>query len=370
MYNNNIRLLIIVTTKFELDGITNNIMNYYKYMDKSDMKVDFAVPNIVPDRLKNIIKANDGTIFELPYRNNNPIKYLINLKRIISKNNYNIVHAHGNSSTLALEMYAAKSAGINIRIAHSRNTMCKYKTINKVLRPIFDRNTTHGFACGVDAGKWLFRNNEFKVIKNGNDIEKFKPNQKVRRQVREKYDLQGKKVIGHVGHFNYQKNHEFLIEVFNELVRINPNTILFLIGDGKLRPFIKEKVEKMGLMDKVVFIGKSLEVEKLIQAMDVMVLPSRYEGLPNVSIEWQIACIPSVFSDGITKEIAITDLVHFMSLESGALEWAKLLDQIELVDRNEVSDRVVKQITDAGFNIEENSKELKKIYTNLLTEIK
>ncbi|TYQ15961.1 UNVERIFIED_CONTAM: glycosyltransferase involved in cell wall biosynthesis [Acetivibrio alkalicellulosi] len=359
------RVLIIMTTTMEISGITMSVMNYYRYMDKNDMSIDFIAPNVVPKRIRDEIELNNGKIFELLMRRRNPIKYFNTMRKIISEGKYDIVHAHGNSCTLALEMLAARLEAVKVRIAHSRNTTCVHRLIHKLLRPIFDTSYTDGFACGVEAGKWLFRRNKFTVIKNGNDIDKFAFNQKTRQEYREKYKLNGKKVIGHVGYFNYQKNHEFLIEVFNDLVKINPEYVLLLVGDGSLKEDIKSKVKKLGLENQVIFIGKSLEVERLVQAMDIMVLPSRYEGLPNVVVEWQIACLPCLVSDKVTKEVKLTDLVEFMPLEAGSKEWANKINKIKLIDRNLIKDSIVKQITRAGYNVKENAKELKKLYIEL-----
>lgn len=363
------KILIILTTKFEMCGITNSVMNYYRCMDKSDMIIDFVVPNKIVNRLRTEIENNGGKIFELQMRNRNPIIYLKKLTKIIQTGEYDSVHAHGNSCTLAVEMYAAKIAGTKIRIAHSRNTTCIHKALHIFLRPIFDRTYTHGFACGKDAGRWLFRDKQFTVITNGNDIDKFAFNRTIRHEYRKKYNLEGKKVIGHVGLFNFQKNHEFLIEVINELVKICPNCILIAVGDGELKPSIEQKVKEMGLMDSVIFTGQSLEVEKLIQAMDIMILPSRYEGLPNVVIEWQIACLPSLISDKVTREVQLTNLVEVMPLEAGAEVWAKRISQIVLVDRDSIKEQVVRQITEAGFNVKENAKELKRLYRSLMNEM-
>lgn len=359
---------MVVTTKFEISGITNSVMNYFRYMDKTDMNIDFLVPNLVPDRLRKEIENNGGKVFELLMRNRNPLKYMNKMESIVKNGNYDIVHAHGNSATLAVEMLAAKKAGTKIRISHSRNTTCKYLFIDKLLRPLFNRTYTQGFACGEEAGKWLFGNKKFTVITNGNDVERFTFNKNIRYEYRRAYNSEGKRVIGHIGSFNYQKNHEFLINIFYELLKINSECVLLLVGDGDLRPSIEDKVEKLGIRDKVVFAGKSLEVEKLVQAMDIMVFPSRYEGLPNVVVECQIACLPSLISDQITREVQITDLVEFLALEQGPKAWAQKINQMGQIEREDVKKDVINQITDAGFNIKENAKELKEIYKKLYKE--
>ena len=359
------KILNIVTTRFEISGITNSVMNYFRYIDKSDMSIDFLVPNKVPSRLKDEIESNGGRVFEVE-RNRRPLSYFNNLVSIISKEKYDIVHAHGNSSTLVIEMLAAKKAGVNIRIAHSRNTTCKYLKIDKILRPLFHRYYTHGFACGEAAGKWLFGNRKFTVITNGNVIEKFAFRENVRKEYRKKYNIENQKVIGHVGSFNYQKNHEFLIDIFKRIINLDSNYTLMLVGDGPLMPSIQDKVRSLNIEDKVIFIGKSFEVDKIVQAMDIMVLPSRYEGLPNVVVEWQIAGLQSVISDCVTKEVMLTENVEFLPLETGADLWANEIIKTKLVDRKLEREKIISEITKAGFNVKENAKDLKKIYLNLV----
>lgn len=324
------KLLIIATTVFDLDGITNTIMNYYLNMDKSDLLIDFAVPNTLSERLKNPILENGGSIYELPMRNRNPFLYWFQLRWIIYSNHYDIVHAHGNSATLAIEMSAAKMGGTKVRIAHSHNSSCNHPVINRFLKPIFYKMYTHGFACGKDAGKWLFGTKTFTVLNNGTDIEKYAFDSKVREEFRRKYNLTGKKVIGHVGNFVYQKNHEFIIRTFYELTKINSESLLMLIGDGILFQKIKQMILKLGIQDKVIFVGRTLEVPAFLQAMDVMILPSYFEGLPNVVVEWQIAGLPSIVSDTVTSQVKLTNLVEFMSLSSGPKAWAERMNKIPL----------------------------------------
>ena len=347
-------------------GVSTSIMNYYDFMDKTDMKINFVVPNHVEARLKNHIKNNGGKVYELMTRETNPLRYMKDLIKIIKTGHYDIVHAHGNSCTLLMEMVAAKIAGVKIRIVHCRNTICTHLTIHRLLRPFFNRSYTHGFACGIDAGKWLFGKKPFTVITNGNDIEKFTYNSEIRQEYRQKYHLEGKKAIGHVGCFNYQKNHNFLIDTFYELTKKDPDYVLFLIGDGGLRSEIENKVKQLGIDNKVIFVGKTLEVSNNLQAMDIMLLPSRFEGLPNVVIEWQIACLPSIVADTVTKEAKITDLVEFMPLEAGVKAWARRITEVEIMDRQNISESILKEIREAGFDMKDNAKVLKSLYLSFV----
>lgn len=360
-----IRILLIMTNSMGYTGVSAVVMNYYTFMDKSGMQIDFVIPNKVEERFINQIEGNGGKLYELFMKEKNVILYFAKLLKIIRAGNYDIVHAHGNSSTLFLEMAAAKIAGVKVRIAHSHNSTCAHKIVNKILRPFFLRSYTHGFACSKKAGRWLFKDRSFTVIPNGIDTEKYSFNDQTREEYRKRYHLQDKKVIGHVGAMNDQKNHDFLIDIFYELSKMDPKYILVLIGDGDLRQEITRKVTVLAIEDKVLFLGKSLEVPKLLQAMDIMLLPSRYEGLPVVMLEWQCAGLPMIVSDKVTKEAKLTELVEFMPIETDAREWAKRINEIRILDRNDSKDLLISKIRHAGYDIRDSAVKLKRIYENL-----
>lgn len=356
------KVLIISTTKFDLDGITNVILNYYRAMDKSDMQVDFVIPNEIRDDLKLELEFFGSHIYKISGRNSKPWSYVNRLAKLIRENNYDIVHAHGNSCTLTLEMYAAKTGGVKVRIPHSHNSTCKHKIVHKLLRRPFDSCYTQAFACGEKAGDWLYGTEAFEIINNGIEISNYKYNVGIRQKYREKYKLNEKMVIGHVGNFNYQKNHEYLIEIFAELFKSDRNYRLMLIGDGELKPNIEKQVKDLGLSGAVIFIGKTLDVHQFLQAMDMMVMPSRFEGLPLTLVEAQSACLSCFVSDIVSKEAAITDLVKFISLEKSPKEWANIINESNIINRDERKEEICNEIINAGYSINENAKKMKLLY--------
>lgn len=367
VFNDMLKILIINSVGLKLEGITNSIISYLEAFERSDMEIDFALVNqTCHPKILEIIKEADCGIHILPPRKKKTFRYFLALFHLIRKNRYNIVHAHGNSATLAIEMWAAKLAGCKVRIVHSRNTCSDYPKLDKILRPFLNVSYTQGFACGIEAGKWLFGKNEFRVIPNGKDISKFAYDPQKRNEYRSKLNLVNKIVIGHAGNFNYQKNHEFLIKIFKELACKDTRYVLYLMGDGPLRPQIEKMVKESELTERVFFTGSISNMADMLQAMDIMVFPSRFEGLPNVVLEWQIACLPSLISDTITKECKLTDIVFYMSLEEGPAAWADKIRSIEIVDREDIKDSVLKQIRTAGFDIKENANQLKEIYYQLV----
>jgi len=357
-----IKVLIVATTKFELDGITNVILNYYRAIDKIDMQIDFVIPNDIRKDLKLELESFNSHIYKISGRIKKTWLYVNELSKIINKNNYDIIHAHGNSCTLALEMYVAKKAGVKVRISHSHNTKSKYKIIHKILRGLFDSNYTHAFACGKKAGEWLFNDKSFEIINNGINLEKYKYDVEMRKKYRNKYKLEGKKVIGHIGHFCYQKNHDYLIDVFSELYKIDDSYRLILIGDGKLRSNVEKKVNDLRLSMAVIFTGKTLDVSQLMQAMDMIIMPSRFEGLPLTLVEAQTACLPCFVSDTVSKEVRITNLVKFLSLERGSKEWATQINKSNIINRQKIKDRILNEIIQAGYSITDNAKKMKELY--------
>ena len=321
----------------------------------------------IDEDLTDEITKNGSRLYELEYRLKSPIKYIKDLARIIREGRYDIVHAHGNSCTLAIEMLAAKMENIKIRIAHSHNTSSKYKIAHMILRKTFDKNYTYGLACSREAGKWLFKEAPFTVLKNGIDSKKYIFNKRIREEYRKKLDLENCKVIGHVGSFNYQKNHTFLIEIFKELYEIDSTYRLICVGDGALRKEIEDNIKNYGLDGAVLFTGKTKDVPQLMQAMDLFVMPSRYEGLPLTLIEAQAAGLPCFVSDLITNEVNITNLVNFISLNNSAKEWAKIIHDHVMFDRDLLKNDVVSKISQEGYDIRENAKKLKEIYMDLIS---
>lgn len=362
------KVLIIATTKIDMDGITHVILNYYKSMDKRGMKIDLVAPNDVRDSIKHVFEADDNKIYSIKTRLRNPILYIKKLGKIIKENNYDIVHAHGNSATLFLEMYAAKRSDVPVRIVHSHNTTCKYKLVDKLLRPLFYKCYNYGFACGKDAGDWLYRSRPFITINNGIDIDQFGYNSFIRNECRFKYGFVHNKVIGHIGHFSYQKNHEYLIKVFHELYKMNNKYRLLLIGDGVNKPVIHDMVHKLNLSHAVTFTGNTTEVSKLIQAIDIMVMPSRYEGLPLTLIEAQAACLPCFVSDVVTDEVNVSGLVQFLSLDMPPVKWAETINNSIPVNREQNKQDIADKMAKAGYSIRENATRMKALYERFLRE--
>lgn len=311
-------------------GVESVVMNYYRHIDRTKVQFDFFADedSSLPQRAE--IESLGGRIYVVPpYQQiGDYIKKLIALFR---ENNYKIVHSHLNTLSV-FPLYAAKKAGVPVRIAHNHSTAGKGETKKNImkymLRPFAKVNATHYAACSRYAGEWFFgkksmEKGEVTIFNNAIDLDKFRYNEKVRNEVRKELGLEGKFVVGHVGRFCYQKNHSFLIDVFDEICRKNPNAMLILAGTGELLDEVKQKTSSLNLDNKVLFLGNRSDVERLYQAMDVFVLPSRYEGLPVVGVEAQAAGLACVLSDAMTKETKLLDSTIMLGLEDGAGMWCE-----------------------------------------------
>lgn len=357
------KLLVISTVGLKMEGITNVILSYLEHMDLKRIKVYVVGTIVVDEIIREKIEQLNCEIVILPSRKECPLLYFYKLAKFIRKEKIDIVHAHGNSATLAIEMIAAWLGGCSVRIAHSHNTKCDQIRLDKLLRPLFYQFYTDGIACSTEAGQWLFQNRKFKILNNGRNLKTFSYNKEVRAQIRRKLGVDDKIVIGHVGGFIPQKNHQFLIEIFKEIHKLCPQSAFVMMGDGYLRNDVEKRAEELGILPVVKFTGNICNVNEIIQGVDGMVLPSLFEGLPLVAVEWQIAALPSLLSECISHECATTSLVEFCSLEESSEVWArKILSMVYKNKREDQKDIVLESIRAAGFDITEIVKELENFY--------
>lgn len=350
-------------------GVESVVLNYYKNIDRERYQFDFFIDTDSTVDFKKIVEPYGGRVYVIPpYRKAK--EYIGELEKIFRQNKYKIVHSHMNTLSV-FTLYAAKKAGVPIRIAHNHSTAGKgeyKKNIMKyMLRPFAKMNATDYAACSRYAGEWLFgkksvENGEVTIFNNGIDLEKFKYNEDVRNAVRSKFDIENKFVVGHIGRFCYQKNHDFLIEIFEDVHKKRSNSVLMLVGEGKLLGEVKAKVKDRGLGDCVMFLGNRNDVNELYQAMDVFVLPSRYEGLGMVAVEAQAAQLKTIVSTKVPNDVEITKNIKFLDLSMHSGIWA---DNILVNDKTIlIEDRLKK------FDIKECVKKLEEFYEGLGNERK
>ena len=353
-------------------GVESVVMNYYRHVDRTKIQFDFICDedstNIPYDEIK---KLGGKIILVPPYQK--VFEYQKDLIKIFKDNNYKIVHSHLNTLSV-FPLRAAKKAGVPVRIAHSHSTTNKKEwkknLLKQILRPFSKVYATDYMCCSELAGRWLFGNKEYDkgnvyLLNNAIDLDKFKYDEQLRNKKRKELNIKDDTlVIGHVGRFVEQKNHRFLIDIFNEVHKQKENSILLLVGQGPLMEEMKEKVKTLGIKDSVKFLGQRNDVSELYNLMDLFLFPSLYEGLPVVGIEAQATGLLCVLSDDMTKETKVLNETEFLSLKQSASVWAKIIlnKQLMLLDKNNTT----KKMSAVGYDINIESFKLEKIYKKLI----
>lgn len=355
-------------------GVEAVIMNYYRNIDRSKVQFDFICDedstNIPYDEIK---KIGGRVIICPPYQK--IFEYERFLIDLFKKNNYKIVHSNINALSV-FPLRAAKKAEVPIRIAHSHSTTNKKEwkknLMKQALRPFSKKYATDYFACSELAGRWLFGDKTFEqgkvtIINNAIDLDKFKYDEKIRKEKRKELNINDDAlVVGHIGRFVAQKNHTFLIDIFNELHKKEKNSILLLIGQGPLMDEIKQKVDSLGISDSVKFLGQRDDVNDLYQVFDMFLLPSLYEGLPVVGVEAQATGNLCIFSSSMTQETKILDTTIFVSLDRNAEEWLSII--LDSYRKFKKYDTTV-EITKNNFNIKKETNKLENQYNELFEKI-
>lgn len=363
-----IKVLHVITGGLRWEGISSTQLEFFKNMDLSKFEIYVAAVHNNEKEMIEEFERYGCKVIEFPDRQENILSYFCSLIHETKKINPDIVHVHGSSAIMSIELLAAKVSGVKIRVAHSRNTKADREKLDKMLRPLFNHLYTDAFACGEDAGKWLFGNKPFTIIHNGKDFHKFLFDEKLREKKSKELGLQGEIVVGHVGRINFQKNHQYLVKVFLAFRKKNPNAVLYLMGDGPLKEELVDAIKKNKLESSVVLAGSVNDVAERLQAMDIMVFPSRFEGLPNVVLEWQAEGLPCLISDKITSECAPSKLVKFASIDDLPDIWADLMAEMLDVytDRKKQAEDAVYTLKKNGFDIRDAAEQLECAYENMM----
>lgn len=320
-----IRVLQVVNDMHRA-GLETMLMNYYRNIDRTKIQFDFLTHRPNKSDYDDEIIRMGGKVYYAPrlYPQNYPAYFKYMKQFFRDHPEYTIIHSHIDAMSY-LPLLAAKKAGIPIRIAHSHNTSMDrdFKLPLKMLfRELLPSVATEFYTCGQEAGKFLFPGKKCTFIPNAIDVKKFLFNEDLRIQKRKELDLKGKFVIGHVGRLSYQKNHKFLIEIFSEVIKKEPNAILLLIGGGEKEEEIRTQVYEFNLEKVVFFLGNRSDVNELYQAMDLFLMPSFFEGVPVVGVEAQFSNLPCVFSDKVPNEVKISERTEFISLNETSTYWA------------------------------------------------
>lgn len=330
-------------------GVEQFLINIYKNIDHDKVSIDFLTA----------VKCENNDFFELTEKYGDRViefgigsskwkKYRTYYKKLIEffvENKYDVVHVNtGDLIAMSLGVKAAYRAKVPVRIVHSHNdglNNFKHKILKLLTRKNITKCPTHYFACSRMAAEFVFPPKQAKnadIVPNGIDLPKYCFDEKFRDELRTEYNLDDKIVLGHVGAFIEQKNHKFLIEVFNKLVKVNDNYRLVLIGEGAKREEISDLTTSLGISEYVIFIGRSNCVEKWLSAFDIYVFPSKWEGFGIALLEAQVAGLPCLISDTITKEVQLLSSTKSLSIskKDSVSNWANAVIECEKKDKRSV----------------------------------
>ena len=343
-----------------IGGIEMYFHNYYRHFSK-----DFFFDFINKDgglAFSDEYAADGCSIYHMPSFKKQPVRYFSKLTRILKDGGYDAIHINMLSAANILPVFAGRFTKTKV-IVHSHNSGTPSGFSRKVLhyinKPLLNFADIY-LACSNLAGRWMFGNKQFTVISNAIDLTVFNVNNDKRSKYRKELGLsENDYVIGHVGRFAEQKNHAFIIETFLELQEKSKNYKLLLVGDGELKESIINKFAELGLSDSVIFTGNVSNVQDYMQAMDLFILPSLFEGLPVTGVEAQACGLPCVFSDTITTEIKITDNVEFASLDNKD-KWIETIEKMIALPKADNTEK----IRAAGYDIRDTAKKLEEIYMN------
>ena len=362
-----------VLGKLHSGGKKNLVMEYYRHMNRDEIRIDFICDddsNSIPEKEVN---ALGGKVFRVP-----PYEHIIqNMRKmyqIFQEEQYDVVHAW-NSMMNLFPMVLAKRAGVKVRISESLSMANKHekKTVIKyALRPFSSIAANYYMACGIDCGMFQFGRNAynngkiaiFKTVINARiniyDID-------LRIKVRQRFGWKDKIIYGFIGRYMPQKNPLFIIDIFNEIQKLQENALLVLIGFGDLETKMNERIIGYGISDKVENLGRREDIRQFYNAFDAFLLPSLYEGLPVVGLESQNCGLPIFFSTEITQEAKVCDMAHYINLRTPAQDWAKEI--VEITTQNiPIRKSYAEEIIAAGFDSESETKRLYRYYLEAIKE--
>ncbi|MGN1420919.1 MAG: glycosyltransferase [Eubacterium sp.] len=364
--------VLIVNDELQFGGSDLVAVRLEQYLDKDKFDCTYCVRHEEIGPLEPLLIERGVRIIHIPDNQlsyGKSYKFILNL---LEKEHFDIIHSHLLFFS-AIVLKAAKKKNVPVRVAHSHFSKPLYpeKGLKKILKNAYrflmriwlKRYATKMIACSVPAGEFLYGKKTFAkkgiVLNNGIDCSEYEFKKSVRESVRKEFNISDDAVlIGHIGQMWYAKNHDFLIDVFNEFHKINPNSYLMLVSNGPLREKIESKVESLNLKDAVIFTGFRTDCNELLMAMDCFVFPSIHEGFPLTLIEAQASKLSCLVSDAVNPATKLNSNFDFASLEGPVSEWVRKIDELLKIDRDSVDNsKVISE-----YDIKNISKKLEKIY--------
>ncbi len=368
-----IRILHVVGT-MDLGGAETFIMNLYRKIDRENVQFDFLCHNRIEAKYTEEIFAMGGKMYMIEGMSHvGFFKYQKNLYKFFKSHpEYQVVHSHQNDLNGIILKQAAR-AGVKVRVSHSHTEYHYKRFLRKAMFTFFkwnvNRYATDAFACSKPSGNMLYTGKlrkNFDVIYNGIDTQKFAFSEDKRKTLNSELKLGDGPVIGHVGRFAPVKNHTFIIDIFNEFLKVYPNAKLVLVGTGDTLAKTKEKVKALGIDNNVFFLGSRTDVDCILSGIDIFLFPSIFEGLPVSVVEAQCSGLQVITSDTISEDTVITDLITRMSLSCSAKQWAEKLAELYINSKSVDRCAYANTVNNAGFDAKQIAKSLVDIYLKKL----
>ena len=357
--------ILFISHHLNRAGTEAFMMGIFRGIDHNRFHIDFLVYNQELTDFTREVEAAGSKVWRVPSRRESPWGWYCSLNRFfkLHASEYTAIHYNGSGLTAIAPIIFAYKYGIPIRICHAHSSSSKgfhNRLLHNLQRGLAQRLTTHHFACSSLAANWFYRNSPAIIIRNGIDTKCFAFNLHVREEVRQELQiLPSTTVLGHVGRFEAEKNHTFLLDVFSEYLRFNADAVLMLIGIGSLMEAMKQKAESLGITDKVLMMGERNDVPRLLQAMDLFLMPSTFEGQPFVLIEAQCSGLPCLVSDVINSDICLTNNIETFPISKQPSAWAEEMKSLlEHYHRKSEQETIEAQ----GYSISDTINYLEKVY--------
>lgn len=350
MNDNSMKKVLVFGLHNQLGGLENYMKNLIDYKNNQNVHFDFAVS--FPTMVYEDEYAEEGIrTYHLPNFKINPIGYYRAIKRILKENKYDAVYYNMMSAANILPLVAASRSGIKMIVAHAHNNGVPKGLVRRILNSFNKRITrkyaTKLWANSLDSAQWMFGQvNNVTIIQNAVDTYRLSFNFDKRQVIRKELGVKDSFVVGNIGRFEEQKNHYFLIDIFSEIVKMNKNSLLMLVGKGVLEEQIREKVHRLGLDEKVMFLGERRDIDLLLQGMDVFILPSLFDGLPLALLEAQSAGLPCFASTAIPSEAGFIPAFYQLNLANNPKEWATTILSNKNCNRAEMSNMMNQSVAE------------------------
>ncbi len=355
--------ILYVGYSANMGGIERFLMNVCKNLDLEKFEICFLIFKGKKVCYQDELEKKGITFLEVTNRSENYKDYMKDLKKVYQENKFDIIHFNIMNFSLFERILLAKKYTKARLIIHSHSGSInkvykKTKILDKIGR-FFTRNMEYEkIACGQKAGEWLFGKKDFLVLNNGMELEMFQFVEENRMQMRKELKIdESTKVFGHVGALVPVKNHKFLLDVFYEYQKLETDSKLILVGEGFLRSELERQAQELGIFDKILFLGRRDDTEKIYSAMDIFVMPSWFEGFSIAIVEAQANGLKCYTSTNVAKESNVIGNVAFLSLEENAKDWAQKIMQTDNSRQKDAIQKIPKK-----FRIEETVKVLSKIY--------